>query len=78
MDETYAEMKPPFQKSDAKDLVDVVHYAFIDSKKAEAVEEERTLINTNCDLSKPEITLRFYLGDDGPGAWHEPYEDPHE
>ena len=28
--------------------------------------DERTLINTNCDLSKPEITVRFYLGDDGP------------
>jgi hypothetical protein len=47
-------------------LVDVVHCAFVDDKKAEAAFEERTLINTNCDLSKPEITVRFCLGDDGP------------
>ena len=34
--------------------------------KAEAAFMERTLINTNCDLSKPEITVRFYLDDEGP------------
>ncbi len=66
MDKTYAKMKPSFRKSDAKDLVDVVHCTFVDDKKAEAAIDERTLINTNCDLSKPEITVRFYLGDDGP------------
>ena len=66
LDKTYADMKAPFEKSDAKDLVDVCHCAFVDDKKAEAAFDERTLINTNCDLSKPEITVRFYLGDDGP------------
>jgi len=64
--DTYAKQKPPFQKTDAEDLVNVVHCAFVDWKKAQAADTERTLINTNCDLSKPEITVRFYLGDDGP------------
>ena len=72
LDKTYADMKAPFKKSDAEELVNVVHCAFIDDKKAEAAFEERTLINTNCDLSKPEITVRFYLGDEGeiPGTNH--------
>ena len=72
LDKTYAGMKAPFKKSDAEELVNVVHCAFIDDKKAEAAFMERTLINTNCDLSKPEITVRFYLGDEGeiPGTNH--------
>ncbi len=72
LDKTYADMKAPFKKSDAEELVNVVHCAFIDDKKAEAAFKERTLINTNCDLSKPEITVRFYLGDEGeiPGTNH--------
>ena len=59
-------MKAPFEKSDAKDLVDVCHCAFVDDKKAEAAFDERTQINTNCVFSKAEITVRFYLGDDVP------------
>ncbi len=47
LDKTYAGMKAPFKKADAKDLVDVVHCAFVDDKKAEAAFKERTLINTN-------------------------------
>jgi len=72
LNKTYAGMKAPFKKSDAEELVNVVHCAFIDDKKAEAAFKERTLINTNCDLSKPEITVRFYLGDEGeiPGTNH--------
>jgi hypothetical protein len=35
----------------------------------------RTLINTNCDLSKPEISVRFYLGDVGPIAGTNHMED---
>ncbi len=30
--------------------------------------KERTLSNVNTDLSKPEIAVRWYLGDDGPIA----------
>ena len=72
LNKTYAGMKAPFKKSDAEELVNVVHCAFIDDKKAEAATKERTIINTNCDLSKPEITVRFYLGDEGeiPGTNH--------
>jgi hypothetical protein len=64
--EAYAGMKPPFKKSDSAALTDVVHSAFVDDKKAQASVIGRTLINTNCDLSKPEISVRFYLGDVGP------------
>ncbi len=66
LNESYAKLKQPFQESDASDLIDLVHCAFVDWKKAESVVEERTLIKTTCDLSKPEISVRFYLGDEGP------------
>jgi hypothetical protein len=66
LNEAYSKMEPPFRKANAAALTDVVHCAFVDSKKAEATEQDRTLINTNCDLSKPEISVRYYLGDVGP------------
>ena len=49
-----------------------MHCALIDDKKAQAATKERTIINTNWDLSKPEITVRFYVGDEGkiPGTNH--------
>ena len=66
--DTYARLKPPFKSEDATALTDAVHCSFIDDDKAEAAPRERTLINTTADLSKPEICVRFYLGDVGPVA----------
>ncbi len=66
--DTYARLKPPFKSEDATALTDAVHCSFIDDDKAEAAPRERTLINTTADLSKPEICVRFYLGDVGPIA----------
>ncbi len=66
--DAYAGLKPPFKKADATAMTDAVHCAFIDDKKAEAGTNERTLINTTADLSKPEISVRWYLGDVGPIA----------
>ena len=64
--DAYAELKPPFKKEDATAMTDAVHCAFVDDEKAEAAPMERTLINTTADLSKPEISVRWYLGDVGP------------
>lgn len=65
LDKTYADMKPSFQKSDAKDLVDVVHCAFVDDKKAEAAFDERTLINTKgWNPVKENITVFSRMEDD--------------
>lgn len=65
LDKTYADMKPSFQKSDAKDLVDVVHCAFVDYKKAEAAFDERTLINTKgWNPVKENITVFSRMEDD--------------
>ena len=58
-------LETPYQREDAITLMDTIHCAFIDDRKAEAAPKERTLINTNADLSKPEISVRFYLGDEG-------------
>ncbi len=66
LNEGYAKTKQLFKVSDASDLINLVHCAFVDDKKAESVDMERTLINTTCDLSKPEISVRLYLGDNGP------------
>jgi len=62
----YAKLKAPFVKGDATKMTDAVHCSFVDDKMAEAAPKERTLINTTADLSKPEISVRFYLGDVGP------------
>ncbi len=48
-----------------KDVVDGAHCGFVDDKTPEAALEERTLVDTNCDVSTPEITVRSYLGEDG-------------
>lgn len=64
--DAYSKLEPPFVKGDATKMTDAVHCAFIDDRKAEAAPKERTLINTTADLSKPEISVRFYLGDVGP------------
>ncbi len=73
--DAYAALKPPFRKEDATAMTDAVHCAFIDDKKAEAGPKERTLINTTADLSKPEISVRWYLGDVGPIAGTNHMED---
>lgn len=64
--DAYSKLKPPFKRSDVVNLLDEIHCAFIDDEKAEAGPKERTLINVNADLSKPEISIRWYLGDEGP------------
>lgn len=64
--DAYAKLSPPFVIDDVKALTDSVHCAFIDDAKAEAGPKERTLMNTMADLSKPEIQVRWYLGDIGP------------
>ena len=53
------------KKSDARELIDVVKCGFVDCKKAQCVESERTLINVSCDLSKRQLSARFYLKDIG-------------
>lgn len=65
---TFEGLSAPLQRADATTLTDAVHCAFADDHKAEAAPKERTLINTNADLSKPEINVRWYLGDVGPVA----------
>lgn len=64
----YDALSQPLTRDDATKLTDKVHCAFVDDIKAEAAPKERTLINTNADLSKPEIKARWYLGDVGPLA----------
>ena len=56
-------------------MTDAVHCAFVDDTKAESSPKERTLINSTCDLSKPEISVRWYLGDVGPVAGTNHMED---
>jgi hypothetical protein len=73
--DTYAALKPPFKKEDVTKLTEAVHCAFVDDEKAEAGPKERTLINTTSDLSKPEISVRWYLGDVGPIAGTNHVED---
>lgn len=64
--DAYSKLKPPYTREDVIALLDGIHCAFIDDEKAEAGPKERTLINVNADLSKPEIAIRWYLGDEGP------------
>ena len=64
--DAYAKLNPPFTISDVVAMTDAVHCSFVDDEKAEAGPLERTLINSTCDLSKPEISVRWYLGDVGP------------
>jgi len=71
----FATLEAPYKREDATALTDVVHCAFADDKKAEAAPRERTLYNINADLSKPEISVRFYLGDVGPIAGTNHMED---
>ncbi|MBE5159995.1 linear amide C-N hydrolase [Vibrio parahaemolyticus] len=52
-------------KNDSRELIDVVKCGFVDCKLAQCVEDERTLINTSCDLSKRQLSFRFYLKDIG-------------
>jgi len=73
--DAYAKRKPPFTFDDAVAMTDAVHCAFVDDTKAEASPKERTLINSTCDLSKPEISVRWYLGDVGPIAGTNHMED---
>ena len=73
--DAYAKLTPPFEKKDATTMTDAVHCAFVDDDKAEAAPMERTLINTTADLSKPEISVRWYLGDVGPIAGTNHMED---
>lgn len=55
-----------FTQETAAQMIDSVHCAFQDDKKAECAAMKRTVINTLCDLSKPSIISRFDLGDVGP------------
>lgn len=53
------------KKSDARELIDVVKAGFVDCKLAQCVPNERTLINTSYDLSRRQLSARFYLKDIG-------------
>jgi len=64
--DAYAGLAAPFKKEDATAMTDSVHCSFVDDKKAEAGPIERTLSNCTCDLSKPELSVRWYLGDVAP------------
>jgi hypothetical protein len=64
----YQEFEMPLKRSNATDLTDAVHVAFQDPGKAESSATMRTLFNCNADLSKPEISIRWHLGDGGPIA----------
>ncbi|NJL54116.1 linear amide C-N hydrolase [bacterium] len=54
------------KKDDARELINVIKTGFVDCKLAECVENERTLINTSYDLSRRQLSIRFYLKDIGP------------
>lgn len=58
---TYSEKKSPLTRDDAIDLMEVVHCAFTDYKKAQYTFKERTLFNVNGVLSKRKLNIRFYL-----------------
>jgi len=73
--EAYAKLTPPFTISDVVAMSDAVHCSFADDEKAEAGPLERTLINSTCDLSKREISVRWYLGDVAPIAGTNHMED---
>ncbi len=66
--DAYAGLGTPFKKADATAMTDSVHCSFVDSKKAESGPLERTLSNCTCDLTIPELSVRWYLGDVGPIA----------
>jgi hypothetical protein len=66
--EKYQDFAMPLKRSNATDLTDAVHVAFQDAEKAESSATMRTLFNSNSDLSKPEISIRWHLGDEGPIA----------
>ena len=61
--DAYAELNGPFKKDDVTAMTDAVHCSFADTTKAESGPLERTLSNCTCDLSKPEISVRWYFGD---------------
>jgi hypothetical protein len=58
----------PLKRDDATALTESVHVAFQNPEKAESSATMRTLFNCNADLSKPEINIRWHLGDGGPIA----------
>jgi hypothetical protein len=64
----YQDFAMPLKRINATDLTDSVHVAFQDPEKAESSATMRTLFNCNADLSKPEINIRWHLGDGGPIA----------
>jgi len=61
-----SELKTPMKKTDADDMMTLVHCSFLDDKKAQCAPQERTLHTVNCDLSKCELSIKFYLRDVGP------------
>ena len=61
--DAYAGLSTPFKKEDVTAMTDAVHCSFVDSKRAEAGPLERTLSTCTCDLSQPELSVRWYLGD---------------
>jgi len=66
--EKYQELEMPLKRSNATDLTDAVHVAFQNPEIAESSSTMRTIFNCNADLSKPEISIRWHLGDEGPIA----------
>ena len=61
--DAYAGLSAPFSIDDVNAMTDSVHCAFTDTDKAESGPMERTLSNCTCDLSKPELSARWYFGD---------------
>jgi hypothetical protein len=54
-------LKEQFITVDVGELVYIVHCVSQEDDKAEAMAMEHTLINGTCDLSKPELSSRFYF-----------------
>lgn len=73
--DAYAGLSAPFKIDDVNAMTDAVHCSFTDTKKAESGPLERTLSNCTCDLSKPELSVRWYLGDVKPIAGTNHMED---
>ena len=61
--DAYAGLNAPFSIDDVNAMTDSVHCSFVDTKKADSGPLERTLSNCTCDLSNPELSVRWYLGD---------------
>ena len=61
--DAYAGLSAPFKKEDVSALINSVHCSFVDANKCDSAPMERTLVNTVCDLTDRELSVRWYLGD---------------